>query len=360
MFAENTESVIEASAETLPRSMISTLNESIKNEESADIFSKNRLDSLMDNEDLATFLLNRTCNNDALANYFFWYLCIEFEGAKNAELANLSIEKILSPTYLTSTMRYSLLSTKSDNVDSQKSKFSISELSSSFSLNNTIEMYLIIMKRFSIRLLTGGAETNARRNFLLRQQDFVSKLVDIMKEIARESGNRLKKIEKLQSILESPEPQFRFNFNKNDPLPSPLDPDIKFIGVAYKEAMLYKSATMPAKLGFITTRGDIFYTIFKNGDDLRQDDLVLQMINLMDKLLRKENLDLKLTPYRVLACSSKHGFVQFIDSHSVAEVISNDGSIQNYLKRISQSLPTVTTTPAMNDFQVVSTSNFNF
>ena len=47
--------------------------------------------------------------------------------------------------------------------------------------------------------------------------------------------------------------------------------------------------------------------MFKLGDDLRQDQLVLQMIMLIDRLLRRENLDLKLTPYKVLACSSHHG-----------------------------------------------------
>lgn len=43
--------------------------------------------------------------------------------------------------------------------------------------------------------------------------------------------------------------------------------------------------------------------MFKAGDDLRQDQLILQLITLMDRLLRKENLDLKLTPYNALACS---------------------------------------------------------
>jgi len=46
---------------------------------------------------------------------------------------------------------------------------------------------------------------------------------------------------------------------------------------------------------------------FKHGDDLRQDQLILQIITLMDKLLQQENLDLKLSPYKVLATSSKHG-----------------------------------------------------
>lgn len=48
----------------------------------------------------------------------------------------------------------------------------------------------------------------------------------------------------------------------------------------------------------------------------------------MDKILQQENLDLKLTPYRVLATSSKHGFVQFVDSSAIADILNSEGSIQ--------------------------------
>ena len=46
------------------------------------------------------------------------------------------------------------------------------------------------------------------------------------------------------------------------------------------------------------------------GDDLRQDQLVVQIITLMDRLLRKENLDLRLTPYKVLATGTDHGKIR--------------------------------------------------
>ncbi|KAH9506932.1 Phosphatidylinositol 3-kinase catalytic subunit type 3 [Dermatophagoides farinae] len=313
---------------------------------------------LQNDDNLATFLLNRSCQNDELANYFFWYLCVECEGAKSFRISVMS--SVATNSYLVPPPPPSIIEWENEQHQQQQQQqqqqkqtklpaSSVNELSGSYSITNVIDMYIIMMRRFSTRLLCGTPEMVHRRHFLLRQQDFVVKLVEIMKEIARESGNRMKKIEKLQSILESPEPQFRFNFNKNDPLPLPLNPTIRIIGVASKEALLYKSATMPAKLGFRTTSGQIFWTIFKNGDDLRQDDLVLQMINLMDKLLRKENLDLKLTPYRVLACSSKHGFVQFIDSQSVAEVMSIEGSIQNYLRKISHFTNTTPTISSMND-----------
>ena len=318
-------------------------------------------------ENLASFLLNRACSNDTLANYFFWYLMVECEGASKSVTSNVTTfdhisphNSIVSSAYTTS---YLVPSPPIFSVDSETKLNQDSSINNP--INNVVDMYIIMMKRFSTRLLRGGPEMVSRRKFILRQQEFVVKLVEIMKDVARESGNRTKKIEKLQKILSSPEPQHRFNFSSSEPLPLPLNPDIKIVSVAAKETTLFKSAMMPAKLAFYTTDDSICYIIFKNGDDLRQDDLVLQMINLMDKLLRMENLDLKLTPYRVLACSSKHGFVEFVDSQSVADVLSIEGSIQKYLSKISVSSSKPYNIPTTNfsstlDFQFVSSGRFLF
>lgn len=116
-------------------------------------------------------------------------------------------------------------------------------------------------------------------------------------------------------------------------MPFPLDPNVTIKGIVAKKASLFKSALMPSKLTFLTTEGVEYEAIFKHGDDLRQDQLILQMITLMDKLLRRENLDLKLTPYKVLATSSKHGFLQFIESVTVAEALATEGSIQNFFRK---------------------------
>lgn len=104
-------------------------------------------------------------------------------------------------------------------------------------------------------------------------------------------------------------------------------------GVVLEKATLFKSAPMPLKLTFISAQYKESVMIFKHGDDLRQDQLVLQIITLMDKLLRSENLDLKLTPYRVLAVSTKHGFVEFVESVPVAEVLETEGTIQNFFRK---------------------------
>lgn len=52
--------------------------------------------------------------------------------------------------------------------------------------------------------------------------------------------------------------------------------------------------------------------MMKIGDDLRQDQLILQMIQLMDTILKRVNLDLKLSPYAVLAVSRSNGMLEFL------------------------------------------------
>ena len=182
------------------------------------------------------------------------------------------------------------------------------------------------MKMFSQALQRGTPEMQKRRAFLSQQQKFIDKLVKLIKKVSRESGNRKKKMEKLQQLLADSD-SHKINFANFEPFPFPLDPEIHIKGIIPEKASLFKSALMPSKLHFITTENSEYVTIFKHGDDLRQDQLILQMITLMDKLLRRVNLDLKLTPYRVLAMSTKHGFVQFIDSFTVAETIANEGTL---------------------------------
>ena len=74
--------------------------------------------------------------------------------------------------------------------------------------------------------------------------------------------------------------------------------------------------------------------IFKTGDDLRQDQLIIQMVTLMDRLLRKENLDLRLTPYKVLSTGLEEGMVQFVPSEPIAAVLADfNHSITAYLRK---------------------------
>uniref|UniRef100_A0AAY4D9U8 phosphatidylinositol-4,5-bisphosphate 3-kinase n=1 Tax=Denticeps clupeoides TaxID=299321 RepID=A0AAY4D9U8_9TELE len=72
--------------------------------------------------------------------------------------------------------------------------------------------------------------------------------------------------------------------------------------------------------------GETLGIIFKNGDDLRQDMLTLQILKLMDLLWKEANLDLRIVPYGCLATGDHSGLI---------EVVSSADTIANILKTSS-------------------------
>uniref|UniRef100_A0A673MW62 Phosphatidylinositol 4,5-bisphosphate 3-kinase catalytic subunit delta isoform-like n=1 Tax=Sinocyclocheilus rhinocerous TaxID=307959 RepID=A0A673MW62_9TELE len=84
--------------------------------------------------------------------------------------------------------------------------------------------------------------------------------------------------------------------------------------------------------------------IFKNGDDLRQDMLTLQMIQLMDVLWKTEGLDLRMLPYGCLSTGNKTGLIEVVknsdtianiqrnNSNSAATAAFNKDALLNWLK----------------------------
>jgi phosphatidylinositol 3-kinase len=52
--------------------------------------------------------------------------------------------------------------------------------------------------------------------------------------------------------------------------------------------------------------------IYKQGDDLRTDQLIIQMFMLMENLMKDLKVDLRLTIYQVLAYGSEDGIMEFV------------------------------------------------
>ncbi|KAJ6021972.1 Phosphatidylinositol 3-kinase [Penicillium herquei] len=227
---------------------------------------------------LAKFLITRAANNFKLGNYLHWYLMVECDDAA-------------PPT-----------------LSTQRRLFA------------RVEYY------FMVELEKINSE---HRKTLLRQGELVVVLSKIAKDIRFSRETRPAKIELLKKMLRDPRNEI---INIDPPLPLPIDPDVSIVGCYPDESNVFKSTLSPLQITFKTDDGRRYPLLFKVGDDLRQDQLVIQIIILMDRLLQKENLDLKLTPYRILATSSTAGAVQFIPSTSLSAASSKYRSILAYLK----------------------------
>lgn len=264
------------------------------------------IDNNDDNEDandLATFLIARSCKDPLIANYLYWFLKVECDTSSTT----------------TST---------TDAADTKKTTDGENDA------GQIKDMYTTVLSRLSKALAKGGVEARKRRTQLLLQQRFVNRLVKITNAMMKESGNRRKKIDFLQHMLaEQQRHDEVVDLANLEALPLPLDPAIRIQSVIPDQATVFNSANMPCKLVFrcSDTRTE-YTTIFKHGDDLRQDQLIVQIITLMDRCLRRENLDLKLTPYKVLATSTSHGFVQFIESQPLRDVLHDWNTVQDFFR----------------------------
>ena len=57
--------------------------------------------------------------------------------------------------------------------------------------------------------------------------------------------------------------------------------------------------------------------MFKSGDDLRQDNLVLQFFKIMDRLWQSGNLELEMICYEVMESGHMTGYIEFVDDAQV-------------------------------------------
>eukprot|EP00727_Mastigamoeba_balamuthi_P009991 m51a1_g5614 putative phosphatidylinositol- -diphosphate 3-kinase (1334) ;mRNA; f:729197-733986 len=94
----------------------------------------------------------------------------------------------------------------------------------------------------------------------------------------------------------------------------PLFPHFEFCSLDLSRCRHMKSKKVPLWLNFKNsdTDGGSLTVMFKQGDDLRQDALTLQMLRLMDKMWKEEGLDLKLVIYNVVVTALGEGMVEIV------------------------------------------------
>jgi phosphatidylinositol 3-kinase len=235
-----------------------------------------------ENSSLANFLISRATNNFMLGNYFHWYLMVECD----------------------------------DKSEDQGAGYR--------------KLFIKVEYDFMMKLveIPGGQEM---RKVLLRQAELITVLSRISMDTKTSRDTIPRRTERLKHFLADPKNEI---ITIDPPLPLPLDPAVMVVGIDPVETNIFKSSLSPIMLTFKTVTKQKYQIIFKTGDDLRQDQLVIQIITLMDQLLQKENLDLKLSPYKILATGATAGAVQFVPSMSLQSIVRKykGNAVLEYLK----------------------------
>ncbi|KAL6620200.1 hypothetical protein ACP70R_035339 [Stipagrostis hirtigluma subsp. patula] len=240
---------------------------------------------------------------------------LRFERSEESRLALFLVDRALSNIEIASFLRWYLLVEHQDSAGAGR-------------FHSTYDM----LENSMMTLVAGDDDDDGFQLWqsLYGQTKLTSQLCSIMKAVRNVHGSTQKKIEKLRQLLPG---VFNNPTNFDEPTRSPLAPTVLLTGVVPQESSIFKSALHPLRLTFKTENGGTSKIIFKKGDDLRLDQLVIQMISLMDRLLKLENLDLHLTPYRVLATGEDEGMLEFIPSCSLAQILSEHRSIGSYLQK---------------------------
>lgn len=110
----------------------------------------------------------------------------------------------------------------------------------------------------------------------------------------------------------------------------PLDPVKELSGkIDISKCRCFDSAKAPILVCFNSSDPlweEKSLVIFKEGDDLRQDALTLQLLTLMDQMWKMANLDLHMTPYKVAITGDGTGFIEVVpDSKTTAGIQRESG-----------------------------------
>jgi phosphatidylinositol 3-kinase len=221
---------------------------------------------------LADFLFRRCSNDMTLCNYFFWYVKVETEDAN------------LGAHY-----------------------------------NSLLHRFRGVLEREHPDFLQSSDD-----------QDWMRlELIDLVRQVTATKANR---VGRMRSMVDANGAMSYLREFKR-PIRVACDPSKVVVGVRGESSTLFKSAMAPLLCALETTEGKTYKVIFKSGDDLRQDQLIMQMFNLMDSLLKKVGLDLKLTPYVILATSQNTGYLEFVSgSKTINEWDGSNRDIREYLQ----------------------------
>lgn len=106
-------------------------------------------------------------------------------------------------------------------------------------------------------------------------------------------------------------------------LPLGADPRFTVCGIEPENCSVMDSKMRPLMLAFVRPCGATTRVLFKKGDDLRQDQLTLQVLRVMDSMWERNGLSLELSPYRVVATGDAVGMIEVVeDSETIAKIMA--------------------------------------
>ncbi|XP_045520078.1 phosphatidylinositol 4-phosphate 3-kinase C2 domain-containing subunit alpha isoform X1 [Pieris brassicae] len=241
---------------------------------------------------LAEVLLSRALSSPGIAHKLFWLLVHSLPNVPQA-----SSEEFLG------------ISLEENGSDSESPDASIT----------SAWRYRMVLKAL---LAVCG---DALRDTLLRQQMLVKNVSEVAMSVKCAKENLRQRAlymggEKLATFL------------RQEPAALPFALHRYVHDIDIKSCSYFSSNTLPLKINFIGVDNAVVPAMFKVGDDLRQDALVLQVIKVMDSLWLNAGLDLRIVTFQALPTSNKRGMIEIVSEAETLRAIQTEWGLTGSFK----------------------------
>lgn len=186
------------------------------------------------------------------------------------------------------------------------------------------KMYRPFLKDFFDKHLKSTTQGAQWFDDIMAQREVVGSIRKLCQMVTAKGGKRGARVSNLRSALT--EGKFRALTRFKKPIRFPLDPKIKVTGIIAESSTVFASNAFPFLIAFETEEEGAppVKVIYKEGDDLRQDQLIMQLVSLMDSRLKKNGLDLQIVSFQVQGWSVNDGIIEFVPGCTTIEKVIED------------------------------------
>jgi hypothetical protein len=127
--------------------------------------------------------------------------------------------------------------------------------------------------------------------------------------------------------------QIKNKYTLKTPISTPLNTSVKIKEFHLNKIKIKESFSKPMVVPCETTDGKIIKLLYKR-EDVRKDQIILSIVNLMEILVKKEEgIDLDIVNYEVFPLSNNHGIIEIVDDADTLYYIKEkiQSSILNYI-----------------------------